>query len=228
MVLEGCVTGSLRTKNATISLGLPKNRIIVFPRDAEFIVSLKEISTLIFIDISKATADEIFQEFSISIDDQYLEQAITSLRQMLSSSEVGAELEANYIVRALLARIVSKYATMLSDRQDHQHFLPRIQSTLNYIEYNLHGCISVSQLAKEAGLGQAQYARLFKRTMNTTFHQYVINRRVEKARKLLVETRMSAAEIAFECGFADQVHLTRFFKKITGATPIKFRRAGRH
>jgi AraC family transcriptional regulator len=219
---------------------LPKNRIIVFPRDAEFIVSLKEISTLIFIDISKATADEIFQEFSISagryfdlrraisIDDQYLEQAITSLRQMLSSSEVGAELEANYIVRALLARIVSKYATMLSDRQDHQHFLPRIQSTLNYIEYNLHGCISVSQLAKEAGLGQAQYARLFKRTMNTTFHQYVINRRVEKARKLLVETRMSAAEIAFECGFADQVHLTRFFKKITGATPIKFRRAGRH
>lgn len=85
----------------------------------------------------------------------------------------------------------------------------------------------IDSIRREIALGEAQYARLFKRSMNTTFHQYVINRRVERARKLLTETNMPAAEIACECGFADQVHLTRLFKKIMGETPIKFRRAAR-
>ncbi|NKX15882.1 helix-turn-helix transcriptional regulator [Ochrobactrum pseudogrignonense] len=53
---------------------------------------------------------------------------------------------------------------------------------------------------------------MFKRATNVTLHQYIIRRRVDKARDLLMETQMPIAEIAHECGFADQVHLTRFWE----------------
>ncbi|PJO48176.1 AraC family transcriptional regulator [Brucella pituitosa] len=237
MAIDGYASGNLRTKHDAIHLAFPNNRIIVFPIDNPCIASFDRSFKMTFICISKSIVEDVFNGFShitgsyfdlgrsISFSDQYIETAIELLAGMLSSSKKEHELEASYIVRAMLARIASKYAFKLSSCQPIDCFLPRMQSALIYIENNLHRYISLSQFAKEVGLGEAQYARLFKRTMNTTFHQYVINRRVEKARRLLTETNMPAAEIACECGFADQVHLTRFFKKIIGATPIKYRRA---
>ncbi|MNU07967.1 HTH-type transcriptional activator RhaS [compost metagenome] len=59
-------------------------------------------------------------------------------------------------------------------------------------------------------------------------HRYLINLRVEKARRLLEKTSMSIAEIAYECGFAHQEHLTRLFRRQTGTTPAAYRRSKRN
>src|SRR5690606_38537684 len=99
-----------------------------------------------------------------------------------------------------------------------------VQKTIEFINKNLHDRIANEQLADFAGVGPAQFGRLFKRTMNMTSHQYIIRSRVERARTLLTETDMPIVEIAQECGFADQVHLTRFFGRIMGTSPASFRR----
>lgn len=166
MTVEGNTTGTLRTKHTTSSMSVLKNNIIVFPKDTEFVASFDASFKMVFIYVSNSTVDKIFKEFSlitgsyfdfgqpIYFSDQYLVQAITSLTAMMSSSIKELELETSYIVRALLARIASKYAIRLSSCRPSNCFLPRIQSALNYIENNLHSCISLSQLAKEVGLEQ--------------------------------------------------------------------------
>ena len=125
-----------------------------------------------------------------------------------------------------MARVLSKYSTLTSGDLNSEVglSLSTIQKTFDYIEQNLHRRIVIDRLANTAGVGAAQFARLFKRATNVTLHQYIIRRRVEKARDLLVETQMPIAEIAHECGFADQVHLTRFFGRIIGTSPASFRK----
>jgi AraC family transcriptional regulator len=68
-------------------------------------------------------------------------------------------------------------------------------------------------------------ARLFRQTLGVSPHQHVIQVRVNNARSLLSagSGRRSLAEIASAVGFADQSHLTRHFKRITGVTPRQFR-----
>lgn len=73
-------------------------------------------------------------------------------------------------------------------------------------------------------MGGAQFSRLFKVTMTVTLHQYIIERRVEKAKALLTETDIKIVEIAQECGFSDQVHLNKFFTRVVGITPARFRK----
>ena len=56
-------------------------------------------------------------------------------------------------------------------------------------------------------------------------HAYVIQRRLEHATKLMIETDASLSEIAIACGFGDQAHLSRRFRAQTGVTPAAWRRA---
>jgi AraC family transcriptional regulator len=56
-------------------------------------------------------------------------------------------------------------------------------------------------------------------------HQYLMRYRVERARRLLVETDNAIAQIAVACGFARQEHLTRVFHRLSGETPARFRRS---
>ncbi|MFC4623875.1 helix-turn-helix domain-containing protein [Daeguia caeni] len=85
--------------------------------------------------------------------------------------------------------------------------------------------IFVGQLADMAGLSGAQFVRLFKCAMNITPHQYIIRRRVDTAKKLLMATDASIAVIAQECGFSDQMHLTKCFSRLVGTSPAAYRRS---
>ena len=56
-----------------------------------------------------------------------------------------------------------------------------------------------------------------------TPHRYLLSRRIERARRLLAETNMSIAQIAYLCGFSSQAHLTIAFRKLSGHTPGGYR-----
>ena len=66
--------------------------------------------------------------------------------------------------------------------------------------------------------------RLFKATLRVSPYQYVLNRRVERAKILLGENKQSLADIALQCGFSHQEHMTRMFRRFTGVTPGLYRR----
>ncbi len=83
--------------------------------------------------------------------------------------------------------------------------------------------ISLGELAAEVGLSKFHLLRLFREEVGTTPHAYQLHLRISRAREML-DARAPAAEVALVCGFADQAHFTRAFKRIVGYTPGAFRK----
>jgi AraC family transcriptional regulator len=76
------------------------------------------------------------------------------------------------------------------------------------------------------GLSPYHFARMFRRAVGVPPHQYVLQRRVERAKGLLLAGRLGLSDVALAVGFSDQSHLTRVFRRAVGITPARFRRAG--
>ncbi len=83
--------------------------------------------------------------------------------------------------------------------------------------------ISLGELSGEVGLSKFHLLRLFREEVGTTPHAYQLHLRVSRAREML-DARAPAAQVALLCGFADQAHFTRAFKRIVGYTPGAFRK----
>lgn len=100
----------------------------------------------------------------------------------------------------------------------------RIGRTIDYIEAYLSDALTVAKIADVACLSPGHFSRSFKATTGEPVWAYVQRRRGERAKELLLTTRLPVAEIAYACGFANQSHLTACFKQQFGTTPAQARR----
>jgi AraC-like DNA-binding protein len=108
--------------------------------------------------------------------------------------------------------------------------LPRtkLRAVVEYIEEHLDASPTLEQMAAVARLSVYHFARQFKQATGTPPHQYVIARRVERAKELLqTDGARSLAEVAVCAGFSDQSVFGRHFKRVVGVTPGQFRRSAR-
>lgn len=92
-----------------------------------------------------------------------------------------------------------------------------------YILAHLEDDVSNRILAEFVGLSSWYFARAFKQTAGVSPHRFVLQNRVERVKHLLVETELPLAQIALAAGFGDQSHCTRWFRKLVGITPSRFR-----
>jgi AraC-like DNA-binding protein len=92
-----------------------------------------------------------------------------------------------------------------------------------YIESHLEENIALEPLADIAGFSMFHFARAFKQSEGVTPHGYLVERRVERAQKLLIGTNLPLSEIALASGFSDQSHLARHFRQRVGVSPSMFR-----
>ena len=104
----------------------------------------------------------------------------------------------------------------------HVHF-SRLQAVLNHIHEDLTDDLSADALAAKAELSLAHFRRMFHEAMGLPPHRYVMNVRLEQARKLLTLSSMPIARIAQGCGFSSQSHLTACFRAAHACTPAKYR-----
>lgn len=93
------------------------------------------------------------------------------------------------------------------------------------VERRLDGTLSNEELATEAKLSTSHFCTAFRQTFGMSPHAFVIARRVERAKALMLDTDDGLADIADACGFADQAHLSRVFRQVTGSSPASWRRA---
>ena len=95
----------------------------------------------------------------------------------------------------------------------------------DYVEAHLNDGLSLTILADIACLSPYHFSRSFKQATGVGPQHYVIQRRLERAKRLLRQTHQPLALIAQEAGFADQSHLTSIFRREIGTTPGRFRAA---
>ena len=101
---------------------------------------------------------------------------------------------------------------------------PRLEALLAYIEDNLDGALTLASLAEVVDLSSSHLRALFRQSMGLPVHQYVVRRRVERARTLLESGKHSSTEVALASGFAHQSHLARQMRRLLGVTPTAVRK----
>lgn len=83
---------------------------------------------------------------------------------------------------------------------------------------------SIEQLCKDVGISHAQLLRIFKQTYGMTLKRYVTEKRIDLACELLSGTDLSVRSVAFSCGFSDELHFMKTFKKETGRSALQYRK----
>jgi AraC family transcriptional regulator len=96
---------------------------------------------------------------------------------------------------------------------------------MGYIEDHLDQNLSLSTLARVIDKSPSHLKALFRRSMGLPVHEYVIQRRVERAKTLLLQAELPAAEIALASGFAHQSHMARCMRRVLGLTPTALLRS---
>jgi AraC family transcriptional regulator len=158
-----------------------------------------------------------------------LESLVCSVADLLNTAK--GELDIN---REAAKASISRVAAILSieiNRDPHRR-PPRRRTLLgwqvrllsDYIDAHLAKRILVSDLSTLLQRSEAHFARAFKRTFGVGPHAYVLQRRIEKARQLMLTTDEALIDIALACGMNDQAHLCKLFRQMTGQTPAAWRR----
>ena len=93
-----------------------------------------------------------------------------------------------------------------------------------YLSERLEDQLCVDDLAKQVSLSGGHFYRAFKESFGTTPHRYLIRLRLALAQRLMLTTEDSLSHIALSCGFADQAHFSRWFRRETDTTPGAWRR----
>jgi len=99
----------------------------------------------------------------------------------------------------------------------------RLRRVFEFIEAHLDVNMRLNMLAEEVGVSAFHFSRLFKQSTGSSPHQYLLRRRLDRAKTLLRQPQISLAEVSASTGFADQSHFTKVFRQFVGVTPSEFR-----
>jgi transcriptional regulator GlxA family with amidase domain len=101
----------------------------------------------------------------------------------------------------------------------------QIRKVLQHIDAHLHEDISVADLSALLDLSEGYFSRAFRASLGHPPHAYIVGCRLSRAKEMIRTSVRSLAEIAQACGFCDQPHLTKCFRRSLGTSPAAWRRA---
>jgi two-component system, response regulator YesN len=100
-----------------------------------------------------------------------------------------------------------------------------LPKAMRYIETNFHTALSLARAAREAAMSVSCFERCLKKQTGTTFVTYLNSLRIARAKELLQANRAPMLQVALACGFSNQSHFNRVFRKLAGVTPGEYRKS---
>jgi len=231
-----------RTAGKLVDKMIPPGHFFLWPGGQSLNVELRDPLETVHLYVKRDIVDAIAGEFgfgkvelepSLGEIDTLIQALVLEVRRTLCDPDSDTALYTASLAQALGARLAHAYSNRTSGRRAPRETVPSLNRVQldrvdDYIEANLGSRIELESLAAAGGLSAAWFARRFRTVTGLPPHQYVLRRRIERAKHLLTRTDIPIAQVAFDCGFAHQEHLTRVFKRLTGLTPGAFRRAVRN
>ncbi|KWH36390.1 helix-turn-helix domain-containing protein [Burkholderia stagnalis] len=158
------------------------------------------------------------------VRDPRLQHIAWALSAELEADDASDPLYAESLCTALVARLADAAPSFRGRR--HALAPKAAARVIDYIEDHLDQRLTLSELAALAAISVPHFKVLFRETLGMPVHRYVVQRRVERAKALLLEGRLSVGQVALEAGFAHQSHLASWMNRLLGVTPREIARSG--
>jgi AraC family transcriptional regulator len=159
--------------------------------------------------------------------DPLILQIVHALLEALDEPSPGERLYVESLRDTLAIHLLRNYSS-LQQRPTRRagRGLPaaKLRRAIETIQDRLESGISLADLAGAASVSVSHFEVLFKRSTGLTPYQFVLHRRVDRAKQLLIDEDLSLVQVAARSGFCDQGHLARQFKRIVGVTPSEYRK----
>lgn len=162
----------------------------------------------------------------LKLNEALLQQLVVALRDDLLANCPAGAMYGETLGRSLVLQLMRTCG-------EHQPPMPMealslsqatLTSVKDYVEANLDSEIRLEDLARVANLSPTYFCRCFKQAMGVAPHQFLLQRRIVRAKQLLNGRELSLVEVALACGFGSQSLLNRHFKRRVGVTPGQWRR----
>jgi AraC family transcriptional regulator len=159
------------------------------------------------------------------VEDADLCQSGMMLLEALRDPSTGSHVMYESLARIFLVKLIQRYGELRSDNLELSRGFTasHYKRVLDFVADHYGTDITIDDMARVAGLSSAHFSRLFKEVIGDTPYQFVMDYRIEQAKRMLRDKAVLMVDIALGCGFADQAHFSRIFKKLTGQTPKAFR-----
>lgn len=154
-------------------------------------------------------------------DPQHFRLTMHRMISVWQSGDFASRLEAQQLATELVVALVRQFGKVRSWEAHSAHTLEWLAA---YLSFRLSDPLSVEDMARRAHLSPSQFTRVFRENFGTTPYRYLLDLRVHQVRQLLVNTKLPHKKIAEYCGFADEHHLSKVFKRVTGQSPGAYRR----
>jgi AraC family transcriptional regulator len=160
-----------------------------------------------------------------AFNDEVLNSLLGLVREELMRQEASPGF-VEAVGRAISIHLARSYGVADDEPHGSSPSLPghKLRQITEWMAEHLMEEFSLDRLAAQAGLSKYHFQRLFKSATGVTPSLYHINLRMEEARRLLRETKMSVIDVALEVGYANPSHFARLFRRETGLSPSDYRR----
>jgi AraC family transcriptional regulator len=194
--------------------------------DTALLLSLPEKLLLVAANACDLSADRLQICNRFQIRDSELVSLGWAIKREMELDYPSGRLYLDGLALAAASRLVARHSSAARQVASPEQGLSgrRLKTLLSFIEERLAEDLSLEQIAQVVGLSQSHVKTQFRKALGMPVHQYVIQRRVERAKMLLLEKGLSMADIAQAAGFAHQSHMARHMRRVLGVPPLVLKR----
>lgn len=166
----------------------------------------------------------------IGFRDKHICHVALSLLHELTEANVVGRFYADSLATGLAIQLARRYSSLKDVHVGHGGMAPhKLRQAIALIDHHLsdeeEGRVALRAVARAVRMSYFHFSRAFKQSMGMTATNYIAERRIQRAKRMLEETELPISEIALRSGFSSQSHFTTAFRRLAGATPKAFRAA---
>jgi AraC-like DNA-binding protein/quercetin dioxygenase-like cupin family protein len=153
-------------------------------------------------------------------------EAIVNIYNESTEKQLGYELAIAMAIKKIMLTLIRGDDRHMLNLQANDHFI-RLQPVLEYIDEHLEDRLLVEKSSQLVNMSYYYFVKFFKRVMGISFTDFVQQKRIHKAERLLLTSELSIMEIGEEIGMQNMSHFYKLFKRINGHSPNDFRKKRR-
>ena len=169
-------------------------------------------------------ADKVEVRDLVKSYDPQLESIAYAFLKEMRTGGIGSQIYTDSLANMLAVSLLRNQCVFQANVREYLGGLSPANKAkaIDYIQAHLDRDLGLTEVSQLVGLSQYHFVRQFKKSVGITPHQYVMQQRVEMAKRMLKRQDIPLSDVAFDCGFSNQSHLGRVFKRYTGTTPKRY------